>query len=325
MKNSRRHLCYIEGCDNTAIKSHTVQKALLRKIAVNGYVYSIDAFNEYGGYSFKKTGIKTASTQKIFCKQHDMDIFKCIEEEEININNSIQLDTLAYRTLIHLTYKQKDELHNRDIPHFKQRLLLISDKNKISKLKNEFENHWIIPKTNTIKNIEVEAFKLYTAINTGNKSRFIHKCKVIHKNCGISCSTICDPLKDWNGEWIRKIKEEKQNNTYDIPLLINICSYENKTIIVVSYLKTFTMKKKFVDKLFKLKNDNFEKILNQMLFNDAQNVHISPVIYAQKVEPNIEYFERVLCERDILNTLPEVVQVKDFDLEKETINIFNVK
>lgn len=76
--------CKVEDCCNKPINSHTVQKSKLKQIADNGMIYALDANNSSRGYRFERKGIKQASTDKIFCREHDKNIFADIEDRELN-------------------------------------------------------------------------------------------------------------------------------------------------------------------------------------------------------------------------------------------------
>lgn len=243
-RENKKKICLVDGCNDKAIKSHTIQKALLKQISENGKVFSLDAFNKDMGYMFKESGVNQASTSKLFCKKHDKSLFSIIEDKKIEFNNNKHLDLLVLRSLAHLISKLEDELYNRDIKTLKKIL-----KNKsisideYEEINNKFNKMHKEPKKNMIATYRREFNKLLQDIMEENKSKFVHKTKIIHKNCGIYASTICDPEKDWEGVKIRNVKKEYLENIEDISIFLNIFIQDNKTYITISYHKNYKMKK----------------------------------------------------------------------------------
>jgi len=71
------------NCSNKVIKSHSIQKnKILKHIAENGMVTSVDSKEILFTHEFGKIGINSASTFFGFCNYHDAKIFSEIENKE---------------------------------------------------------------------------------------------------------------------------------------------------------------------------------------------------------------------------------------------------
>lgn len=95
------------GCIDKPIKSHSIQKASLRKISDSkNHVYSFEPPNHIelenihknAIYHPKKIGVANASVFYGFCSMHDSDLFRCIEKEEVEPNVG-QLNALYFRPM----------------------------------------------------------------------------------------------------------------------------------------------------------------------------------------------------------------------------------
>ncbi len=109
--------CIISNCKNKPIKSHSIQKALLKRIASEGHVFSI-FYKDNAGYDFKRIGINNATTSPLFCKEHDDDIFKSVEKSN-NFEEFIsqEFDILTYRNYAFFCDKKELEWKNHTQMH----------------------------------------------------------------------------------------------------------------------------------------------------------------------------------------------------------------
>jgi hypothetical protein len=98
-------MCLFPGCSDIPIKSHSLQKSLLKSIVdstnhvkrisinvefkLNGKITVLD----------ENVGINNASTFEGFCNKHDTEVFKSIETNVIDYNNNEHLFLLLYRSI----------------------------------------------------------------------------------------------------------------------------------------------------------------------------------------------------------------------------------
>lgn len=88
--NSSRQ-CLVDGCTDTAISSHLLQKkGILSNITVEQHLYEIAASVPFGmdvdkvPVDYKYVGINQAMTLPLYCNTHDTQLFKDIEQGEID-------------------------------------------------------------------------------------------------------------------------------------------------------------------------------------------------------------------------------------------------
>jgi len=89
------------ACNGSIVKAHSVQEAMLRRIAKYGHVYTSDArmstLVKTGGIvSYRSVGVNEASTFTGFCGVHDDRTFKPIEKSGF-IASHEHCFLLAYR------------------------------------------------------------------------------------------------------------------------------------------------------------------------------------------------------------------------------------
>ena len=97
------------NCSGRSIASHSVQRAMLKKIAGNdGKVYTpvAKATNSFSPYLLHKRGIDKASVFYGFCEEHDNDIFKAIENHSLEFTDE-HASLLAFRSLSKELYNMK--------------------------------------------------------------------------------------------------------------------------------------------------------------------------------------------------------------------------
>lgn len=117
--------CVCNGCHEKAINSHLLQRnGILNSITDNGHLMEVRTAHIFKWkkdnppVEFKKVGINNALSQHIFCSQHDTDLFKSIEQ------NNIDLD--SYKTFLLLSYRatcselRKKEIAGKEFYRFKE-------------------------------------------------------------------------------------------------------------------------------------------------------------------------------------------------------------
>ncbi|MGY3342031.1 MULTISPECIES: hypothetical protein [unclassified Bradyrhizobium] len=102
-------------CKNKPVDAHSIQNArVLELIQENGHVLMPD-FRLVGGepkLAFVKIGRNDASTFTGLCSKHDIELFKAIDTESLNVRKREHLEQLAYRSVmrdlhVHLLNSEK--------------------------------------------------------------------------------------------------------------------------------------------------------------------------------------------------------------------------
>jgi hypothetical protein len=101
-------ICSVPGCTKTAINSHILQKnGILNSISEQNHVRLLghDFFKDNLAF-FKRVGVNEAFTFKGFCSEHDSEIFKPIEGDEIDFDDYQNQLLFAYRTVLNELVKK---------------------------------------------------------------------------------------------------------------------------------------------------------------------------------------------------------------------------
>ncbi len=91
LQDTSNSKCLAPECPNKAINSHITSKKVLKRLAKEGHVYWIK--------KEEKCGIKKAYTYPVFCGNHDMVLFKRIDNENYIIGDKEQQFLYLYRSL----------------------------------------------------------------------------------------------------------------------------------------------------------------------------------------------------------------------------------
>ncbi|WP_312210619.1 hypothetical protein [Acinetobacter variabilis] len=117
-----------DECDKQIINAHSIQNnQSLSAIAKDGHVYQLAHKYRHQTKTYleyEKIGIKKASVFKGFCKKHDNEIFKPIDNAKLEPNPE-QIFLYAYRSLCKEIYQKYKVIH-----FWEENITLISDKDK---------------------------------------------------------------------------------------------------------------------------------------------------------------------------------------------------
>lgn len=122
LNSKKTYTCLFPGCSEKPIKSHSIQKSLLKNI--------MDSTNHVLNFSLnvqfhlesditvnqQKIGINDASTFEGYCNKHDTTVFLPIEQEQIDYSNDEHNFLLLYRSIAREYYEsRKSYFLSRDI------------------------------------------------------------------------------------------------------------------------------------------------------------------------------------------------------------------
>lgn len=250
--------CYFPDCDEKSINSHLLQKnGILNKISKNSHLweYTINQFKKEK-YVFKRTGLNKIFSFNCFCNKHDSNLFKEIENTELDFSNYRTNLLFTLRTLYNEIFKKQVNVKMYDCF-----------------LREDFENYnnEKFYRKRHDENLGIEDLKLLEAkilsdLNSTNES-FIFNYRVID-NIGLCMSSF---FTYDTTEEIEKIESElgKELDRYS-EIFINVFPYEENAILMVAYEKIDDKKvKDYVSEFF----DNldiklcYRKITNLVLFN----------------------------------------------------------
>ena len=113
LKPTHKRNCIFAGCSEPAIDSHSIQNALLKKIANSKKKvlhFGFDISHLELKKAIKEIPVTEASTFLGFCNKHDTDIFLPIEQSErsLLVTDSEQMFLLTYRAICREYVKSKE-------------------------------------------------------------------------------------------------------------------------------------------------------------------------------------------------------------------------
>lgn len=87
-------------CTKQIIQAHSIQKnRILSNISDDGHVYQFSGSKTFRDFDMAKIGINVASAFSGFCKTHDDKLFKSIDRQDYELDNTEQEFLYAYRAL----------------------------------------------------------------------------------------------------------------------------------------------------------------------------------------------------------------------------------
>ncbi len=97
-------------CHRRIVQAHTIPRAQLRQIAVDGHVYAVsagpsDLMRNDGQFTASEIGINKFSVLNCFCAKHDKNLFAPIEDDPL-VFSPIQLSLLHYRAVASELYRK---------------------------------------------------------------------------------------------------------------------------------------------------------------------------------------------------------------------------
>lgn len=255
----------LSNCEGDIVNSHTISKIHLKNISSDdnhiifpcGNDFKVIDSNQF--YEFKYRGIKKSTTEPLFCRKHDNDLFDSFEKKEFS-GEYDQIFALTFRALCREFYQKKffnEVLNNQD-------LLMEHDQTGYTKSKDSRRKS-----SHLQREIRDHKF-LYTQLLKCKKSglQFI-LCRL--SQIPIASTGIFFPLWDFKGNRIQ------QENGSQLGFIYNIIPLENYSYILLATVRSLH---KQTHKNF-LASINFKKELHlntliQHLFFNNDNVIIQP-------------------------------------------------
>lgn len=105
--------CYHPNCSEKSINSHILQKnGILSSIAKENHLWEhvLNQFKE-PHYQFKRTGINEIFSFNCFCQKHDSELFKAIENNNINFDDYKSCLLFTLRTIYNEKFRKEVNVH----------------------------------------------------------------------------------------------------------------------------------------------------------------------------------------------------------------------
>lgn len=264
--------CYFPGCENKSINSHILQKnGILSTIATEGHLWehTIDQFKE-GVFKFKKRGLNQVFSFNCYCNEHDTNLFKKIENTEIDFGDYESCLLFTLRTIYNEIFRKEvninmyacylrerpDRFHNIGFrEHVRQEKLGLQD----------------------LKKLETDIWNDYT-----NKSQsFIFKYRTLPE-IGLCLSSFY--TYDTSEELDDIFQKTGKHVEVTTEIFVNLFPYKDSATMMMAYHKRDEEKvKQYFDSFFTDEEIAQNKITNLTLFN-CETWVINDMFYDKNVQ-----------------------------------------
>ncbi|MDC7234545.1 MAG: hypothetical protein PQJ58_15040 [Spirochaetales bacterium] len=248
-------VCIVPDCICKPIKSHSIQKSKhLKSISEAGKVYGksmnqieIESFID-GELKFKEMGIKQASVFNGFCQKHDNEIFKEIEDEDLD-ERSLRHNCLLFLRSISYEIRMKEEMFD-----FIEMGLIKKGRNKLAK--RESRKH-----KKLLRKLYSDFTLLYEAIKSNKlENQFGFASITTSKKYGIALSTVIN-----RRSFFKSILPIANNFDY---FGVSFFPHEDGSAFNIIWRKGWSI---LMKKLLIREKDNILKFINHIIVSETED------------------------------------------------------
>lgn len=277
--------CLVDDCENESINSHLIQQnGILNNISVNGHLIELKLSDAYKWskdetpLAFKHVGIRQALSHKVFCNEHDTNIFKPIENNNKNFESYIAFLLFSYRAVCAEIRKKLIviEQHNR----------IINANTLVGKIDKETLQLVINGNNLGVTDLEELKKKLEKEIekNNDNYTYFVYK----YPKVDVYASAVFSATD---------LETPKQDGVLDLEnIYIHILPLSEETLILVGFHNSYTSKEtlEWCNSWKDLSKEELEKNLTELFSTNIENWGLSPTIYDKLKNKNKVKYIQVL-------------------------------
>ncbi|QQE77269.1 SEC-C domain-containing protein [Alicyclobacillus sp. SO9] len=318
LKDTEFKMCFAfdtSECSKDLIGAHSIQNnGVLDKISVENHVYAlsseIDQNTMYPQLEFTPIGKNQASIFSGFCKKHDEDYFKCIEDKDYE-GTLEQNYWFGFRALcfeLHRKLRLKKSFAN----FFKK----YPGATRTPSIYTEYYNTKLSIRDSWT---EYERFKSAYAKKSFNNLESI--VKVVPFTVGFTATTSVGVGMDMEGNLAADIYN--YNDKHFIPnLYVSVIPKENMTLIIISRFHEDNCYKNILSQLNG--NENDEKLFRYISFclaEYSENVYFSPAVIDSLSEANKRKIKTAFM--GVLSPTPEL-RLRNL-YATTSLNLFDLK
>jgi hypothetical protein len=283
--------CIIDGCDQTAINSHLIQQnGLLSNITYNGHLVELKMLdaNKWDDrnlpFEFKTVGIKQALSYKVFCNNHDTEIFKTIEKDDASLDTYEAFLLFSYRAVC--SEIRKKEIN---IEHFTR----VLNANSLTAVIDP-ENLNLIIEGNKLGIIDLIVLKEQLEAEIKNKTDkykyFVYKYPILE----IYASAVFNANEL---DFFSHISEPDLENIY-----IHFLPLEEEFLILVGYNSDQVSEKtiNYCNSWENLSLESLQKKLTNLFVNNIENWGLSTELFKSISDKNKSRYIQTLMEKGSL-------------------------
>jgi len=272
-------ICFHPDCDKKSINSHILQKnGILSAISEDSHVVEmyINKFNEVE-HGFKRIGINKAFSFNCFCAEHDTELFKSIEVEEIDFSDYKNLILFTLRTIYNEKFRKlvNIDMYNCLLTNHSDIMDTITIEGM---LKYEMLG---------LRDIEVTENQIWQDIKMGSQS-FIFKTREISKK-DICLSAF------YNFETTRELQNYLQIYGRDkeavTDIFVNLFPYRGRSIFMMSFKKeNESLVKGYVNEFFSDNEKRLERKITNLMMFQCETWVVSNKFYLSNISKTEEAF-----------------------------------
>lgn len=280
------------SCKKAAIKAHSIQNSrILENLINNGHVYKITHKlnkNSFPNVEFDFIGRNEATTFTGLCAYHDQILFKVIDNNEIDLNNSEHLFLLAYRSIYKGLHANMDGAFKTQMAYLKHVDLGID-----SGKENSYACNLATSKLLGSHNLFFYKVKFDQIYFNNSFESVCHDSFIInHKKPTIAVSSLF-------------AVDNFVNNDNDLRVVLNVLPIsKTETYVIFSYHKEDTaMARAALNRIINSTGVSQLYELSRLILNNCENFVLSPESVnnwtEQKKETILNYFKNTILEGDL--------------------------
>uniref|UniRef100_UPI00404A02F4 hypothetical protein n=1 Tax=Fulvivirga sp. TaxID=1931237 RepID=UPI00404A02F4 len=278
-KDSKIKECFhfnSEQCSKDIISAHSIQRGkiltlLEENINGNSTVYSFLhlKFDDNGRpVGFDPLGKKTASTFYGFCGYHDTEIFKSIENNDVDLNNDEHCFLLSYRAFAKDYHAKKETLQG-----YKNNLFY-----RMPGLK-DIRQGMINGSELGLRDADFVKNRLNELLKDKNYGELEFLTYKLDYMVPIALAASFNPDYSYKNELLNLSGDSSIE--YEFVNFIIQPTLSGETLILLSCLPEQKKSVKFIDQLYQLKPLLFEKAISSLAIAYVENTFVSPSIWGR--------------------------------------------
>lgn len=266
--------CYFPGCNEKSINSHILQKnGILNQISKNGHVWEkkINQFAERK-FFFEENGLNNVFSFNCFCVSHDKELFKKIEDYEIEFKDYQSCLLFTLRTLY-------NEIYRKEILIEQIKFLMKSKKS--SEMNLELLLGFMEQQLLGIEDLKKNEVDIWEDYKNGTENFvFQHREMTKIDICLSGFYNYETTLEMYN----YKLREGKDMERIS-EVFINFFPYNNKSILLMGYNKKDQRKlKPYINTFFKESESKVQTKITNLLMFACETWVISEKLFKDKIK-----------------------------------------
>lgn len=324
-RKGRINKCFYCGKETNIIKSHSISEKkcldlLVESVGKRKGVYGFkhlllsytNWYNPYNFADFEIVGLKEASTFKGFCRMHDQDLFKEIDEQRFEEGSLKQYFLYCYRAFAKAVHSKSEELKSCNS----------------HSLYREQYYEYITKRSHDIEiGLNLDLFDYKKKMNKWLKEadyshleHFHCKTQTFHP---LATASFCQPSFTINNNRINDYTDDTKPLNH---IFINIIPEKERTNVLFSCFRDQPLSMRFLTELkdvYEMDKYHFGRFLTALLIIHTENTFLAPSLIEA-----LSMSERLNLLSNLRNAVTQgiVEQLLDTPIDiNEYINLFNNK